>query len=352
MLDPAQNQALLLTPAGGAAIAVVRIRGPGVERFLSRHFSKTARPNRAVHGDLRDGAHVLDDPVIVASAGGAIADINLHGGPWIVRSVLQLARRSGFEVVVGTAGSDCLPPDAVDADGDLEREILTHLPLACSELGVRALLAQKDAWARLDGSPAEIDRMRNDRSLWWLLHPPRVAIVGRANVGKSTLANQLFAHERSITADLPGTTRDWVGELADVDGLPLTLVDTPGLRKTDDPIEAVAIARAGDQIAAADLVVVVLDAGEPRLAEQAMLLERYPGALCVLNKCDQMPPEGFAQWSGAIRTVATSGEGISDLCSAITARFGCDRLEINRARCWTERQFDLFASRHGRLQPP
>src|SRR6185503_2714425 len=95
---------------------------------------------------------------------------------------------------------------------------------------------------------------------WWMLHPPRVAIVGEANVGKSTLANQLFAQERSITADLPGTTRDWVGEVANVDGLPVTLVDTPGVRETADEVEREAIARSGEQVAAADLILLVLDA--------------------------------------------------------------------------------------------
>jgi len=340
MPDPTPNRALLLTPPGGAAIAVVRICGPGVGPFLSRHFSKVARPHRAVHGDLSDGVHVLDDPVIVLSGGGTVADINLHGGPWVVRSVLELARRSGFEVVTaGTAAGNeahSLPAESVDADSDLEREILTHLPLARTELGVRALLAQKDAWARLDRSPMTLERMRNDRSLWRLLHPPRVAIVGRPNVGKSTLANQLFAQERSITADLPGTTRDWVGEVADINGLPVMLVDTPGLRKTDDPIEADAIARAGDQIAGADLVIVVLDASEAELKDQAVLLEQYPGAICILNKCDRASPAGNSEWPGAIRTVALSGEGIGDLRIAITTRFGCNDLDFTRARCWTD----------------
>src|SRR5579859_6985530 len=118
-MSQSSNQAFLLTPPGGAAIAVVRICGPDVGPFLARHFSKTAKPGRAVHGDLSDGSHVLDDPVVVMLDGGGTADINLHGGPWVVRSVLELARRSGFEVVAaGAAGGKSLPPEAVDADSD------------------------------------------------------------------------------------------------------------------------------------------------------------------------------------------------------------------------------------------
>ena len=335
------DRALLLTPPGGAAIAVVRLSGPGVAAFLHRHFSKIARPCRAVHGDVSDGSRVLDDPVIVVSSDGTVADINLHGGPWVVRSVLELARRNGFEEVTATQG-EALLPESVDARSELEREVLTHLPLARTELGVRVLLAQEPAWATRDGSPIATERMLNDRSLWWLLHPPRVAIVGQANVGKSTLANQLFAQERSITADLPGTTRDWVGEIADIDGLPVMLVDTPGLRATNDPIEAAAIARAGDQVATADLVIVVLDASQPDLSEQASLARQYPDAICVLNKFDRSAPAAVERWPGAIRTVATSGQGLDALRRVIAARFGCESLDINRARCWTPRQFEML----------
>ena len=104
----------------------------------------------------------------------------------------------------------------------LEQEVLMSLPLARTELTLRMLLAQPAAWDRLIARPpakAETENILADRALHWLLHPPRVAIVGAANVGKSTLANQLFGQQRSITVDLPGTTRDWVGETANLDGL-------------------------------------------------------------------------------------------------------------------------------------
>ena len=176
-----------------------------------------------------------------------------------------------------------------------------------------------------------------DRALWWLLHPPRVAVVGVANVGKSTLANQLFAQERSITADLPGTTRDWVGEIADVNGLAVMLVDTPGLRATADPIERAAIDRGREQIAAADLVVLVLDPTRPLEPEQAALVDAYPSALPVVNKTDR-PAEWEMQRPGVIRTVGTTGEGVDELRRAVAARFGCDAMDPDRPRWWTERQ--------------
>src|SRR5436190_24359366 len=93
-----QSQAILLTPPGGAAIAVVRLVGERVREFLRAHFSREVPEGRCVHATLSDGGRVLDDPVLVVSAGGRVADVSLHGGPWVVRSVLELARREGFAV--------------------------------------------------------------------------------------------------------------------------------------------------------------------------------------------------------------------------------------------------------------
>ena len=206
--------------------------------------------------------------------------------------------------------------------------MLTHVPLARTEQALRVLLAQPAAWAR--GERPDPD----DKGLWWLLHPPRVAIVGPPNVGKSTLANQLFAQERSITADLPGTTRDWVGEMANIDGLAVMLVDTPGVRQTSDPIESEAIERSGAEVKRADLVVLVLDASAPDTSKERALMEAHPNAVIVWNKSDRAarhPPDG-------IRTVATTGTGVDQLRDAIRRRFGCESFDENRARWWTSEQ--------------
>ncbi len=223
--------AVVLTPPGSAAIAVVRLTGAKVPEFLRSHFSGRALAGRCVHGELRDGANTLDDPVVVLFDDGDAADVNLHGGPWLVRSVLELASREGFEVIDRAPDENAPLADvAVSGETALQREILASLPLARTELALSELLAQEDAWRRWEQLPiaqqkAEAQAVLEDRSLWWLLHPPRVAIAGAPNVGKSTLANQLFAQERSIAADIPGTTRDWVGEMANIDGLAVMLVD-------------------------------------------------------------------------------------------------------------------------------
>jgi small GTP-binding protein len=310
--------------------------GPRVGAFLAGHFSGKPAAGRCVHGTLRDGPRDIDDPVVVLHAGGGAADVNLHGGPWVVRSVLELASREGFEVLERPGLP--LPDEAVDAETELGREVLRYLPMARTELALRVLLAQEQAWAgpELQGEAARA--AVDDRSLYWLLHPPRVAIVGVPNVGKSTLANQLFGTERSITADVPGTTRDWVGEVANVDGLAVMLVDTPGLRETVDVIERESIGQARGKIAAADLVVVVVDPTQGAEA-QGQLMRSHPCALGVANKSDLAAPSGTLQEFGWVETVATTGRGVDQVRRAIRRHFlGTDVVCVGQRRWWTGRQ--------------
>jgi tRNA modification GTPase len=362
------DRAYVLTPPGAGAIAVVRLVGPGAGRFLAAHFSKSVTPGRCVHGELRNGETVLDDPVVVGLPGGG-ADVSLHGGEWVVQSVLDLAREEGFSV--SEASDVPVPMDAAEGATVLEKEVHAHLPLARTELGVRVLLHQPAAWAafvrratpgpgeethlarwmqKAEAIKGEIGAILADDGLRWLLNPPRVAIIGAPNVGKSTLANQLFAQARVITADQPGTTRDWVGEIANLDGLAVMLVDTPGIRPTDDAIEAEAIARSGEQIGAADLVVVVVDAGRPLEGEQAAVLEAWPDALRVVNKSDA-PAAWDLALAGGVRTVGTTGQGVDELRRAIRSRFGIVAgMDEQWPRWWTARQKTVLEEAMGRVE--
>ncbi|HLH35255.1 MAG TPA: tRNA uridine-5-carboxymethylaminomethyl(34) synthesis GTPase MnmE [Alloacidobacterium sp.] len=150
-----------------------------------------------------------------------------------------------------------------------------------------------------------------------------LAIVGRPNVGKSSLFNRLLERERAIVTAIPGTTRDLVTEKVAIGGIPIELVDTAGLREAADEAESIGIQKSREALADADLVLVVLDASDKLLHEDAELIASVEGrrALIVFNKSDlsqssfekQIPDQGMR----VVRTSALTGEGIEELRSAI-----------------------------------
>jgi tRNA modification GTPase len=150
------------------------------------------------------------------------------------------------------------------------------------------------------------------------------AIIGAPNVGKSSLLNALAGREAAIVSAVPGTTRDLIEVPVDLGGVPVTLVDTAGLRESGDPVEIEGVRRARARAASADLVVEIIDASAPRAVE--------PGALAVANKCDlaSAPP-------GMLSVSARTGEGVDVLKTMLAERAraltgGLMHPLLNRAR--------------------
>jgi len=154
-----------------------------------------------------------------------------------------------------------------------------------------------------------------------------LAIVGRPNVGKSSLFNRLVERERAIVTATPGTTRDLVSETVAIGGIPVQLVDTAGIRQALDEAESIGIRKSLEALADADLVLVVVDASQPATGEDDELLREIQNrpAIVVGNKCDLV---GSGQWSVAsgqsptIRASALTGEGIGELRAEILRHIG------------------------------
>jgi tRNA modification GTPase len=155
----------------------------------------------------------------------------------------------------------------------------------------------------------------------------RLAIVGRPNAGKSSLFNRLVERDRAIVTAAPGTTRDLVTERVAIDGIPVDLIDTAGLREAADEAERMGIAKSHEAMADADVVLLVVDATLGMEDEDRAVLER--GALVAWNKCDlvtrgsHVPPIPPAVTT-VVRTSAVTGEGIAELRSAIVAAVAGD----------------------------
>ena len=156
-----------------------------------------------------------------------------------------------------------------------------------------------------------------------------LAIVGRPNVGKSSLFNRLVERERAIVTATPGTTRDLVSETVAIGGIPIRLVDTAGIRQALDEAEAIGIRKSMEALADADLVLIVLDASQPATAEDEELTRHTAGrpSIVVGNKCDL---EGSAPWSAVsdqsivpvVLAYSLTGEGIAELRREILRHIG------------------------------
>lgn len=156
----------------------------------------------------------------------------------------------------------------------------------------------------------------------------RVALVGRPNVGKSSLLNRLSRRERAIVTDLPGTTRDLLESEIVLEGVPITLLDTAGIRATSDAVERLGIARSHDALASADLVLLLFDLSVGWTPDDEALRQRIPAAvpyLLVGNKVDLAGTDARAGSSGSaadIRLSACTGAGEAELVQAVLERCG------------------------------
>jgi tRNA modification GTPase len=363
-LDVEDDIAALATPSGTGALAVIRLSGPGsIDRF-AEVFSRpdvlraTAGYSAAfgnVHGTER---RVIDEVVALVFRAPASytgqdgIDIMCHGGQATVAGVLSALDSAGFRRALPgeftfrafyNGKMDLARAEAVNelvlartsearADaysrlsGGLSRELaamrkdLIRIASACAlrldygedetpeDLSVElpAIKAARDSCLRLADSYT-VGRVLRDGAV--------VALSGRTNAGKSSLFNRLLKEERAIVSSSHGTTRDFLEAELDLGGLPVRLVDTAGVRDSDDPVEAEGVRRALLVAVAADLVVHVVDATAGISAADAEFVRDHPGAVLAWNKIDEtsaapVPP-------GWIGVSAVTGAGEAELVAAI-----------------------------------
>jgi tRNA modification GTPase len=167
----------------------------------------------------------------------------------------------------------------------------------------------------------------------------QVAIVGRPNVGKSSLFNVLAGAARAIVTAVPGTTRDLVTELVDIEGLPVTLIDTAGLRETDDPVELEGVDRTRNALSVVNLVLVVLDQSEPLTArdESVLVQTAHCKRLIVVNKTDLLSRlDRTPLVTSTVAVSSTTRDGVASLRKQIAAALDTesfrDRPAIANAR--------------------
>ncbi|MEI7770514.1 MAG: tRNA uridine-5-carboxymethylaminomethyl(34) synthesis GTPase MnmE [Chloroflexales bacterium] len=380
--------AAIATPPGEGGVGMVRLSGPDA-LAIARAIFRPARPGPLRPYRLRYG-HVVD-PTTGAAVDEAlcgfmraprsftcedVVEISCHGGPLPVQTSLALALAAGARLA--RPGEFTLRAflngriDLTQAEAGLDvvrAQTAAGLALAQAQLGgwlareVRAAraglmeclayitavvdfpedeVAAQDIGPQLRAGLAAAEGLLAGADQGMIYRQgARAALVGRPNVGKSSLLNALLRAERAIVTPIPGTTRDTLEETANLAGIPVVLIDTAGIRASDDPVERLGVERARQALLGADLALLVLDAtarvGPADMAIAELTAEKP--TIVVWNKADQgvfsagpAAPQHLAALA-MIATSATTGAGIDDLAQAIArALLGGAPLAAGEAR--------------------
>jgi tRNA modification GTPase len=364
------------TPSGRSAISVIRLSGPRsieILRSLVRDEQFSPEPNHVVLKKITAGTGAVLDYALVtyfaapqSFTGEDMIEISCHGSPVIVRQILDLsqmfdARLAGpgeftlracqngkMDLSEAEAIRDLInartTAAAIQATRQLSGELSSAL-LPCKQQLVGVIVTLESALEFVeDDLPQvqlsemqslladlqfEIKQLADTYSAGHLLRDGiKVAIVGRPNVGKSSVFNRLLRLDRAIVTDVPGTTRDSLTESINLNGIPVALTDTAGIRKTGDKIEAIGVERTHRAIADADLLLVVVDGSTTLLPEDLVVLSQAATAshIVAVNKSDLGQQSGIEENIGpdakVVHLSALTGEGLSALTAAILEPFG------------------------------
>ena len=343
--DQGPTTASLQTPPGRGGIAVIVLAGAAAERILSALFQPLAAHARDGEdvlrlGHLRDDKGKIDEAIVARR--GAAFEINIHGGPAAARATLERLAQLGATIAREASPADSfLTRHPRWNNPAIGREMLDVLPKTKSTLVRAALSAQ---WAgglsRMASGEPSSRQLRQAAAAYEvatrLLNPADVVLAGRPNVGKSTLANVLVGRPVSLVHETPGTTRDWVRELAVLNGVPVWLTDTAGLWDAPGEIDGESVCRARSCMEAADLVV-LLHAGADLEVPDWLGARRL---LRIASKCDVAPPTD----ASLLPVSALSGQGVAELRQAIIAALGLAGFSPEVPMAFTTRQRDLCAA--------
>ena len=418
MTSSADSIVALSTPLGRGGIGVIRVSGPDALSILRRmtgdDFRDEPKPNymtlRAIidpfNGEILDQALVCFFKAPNSFTGEDVVEFHCHGSPVLLRRILdtilqldvRFASPGEFSLRAVMNGRLQLTQaeairDLIDAQTDaaaqqatrqLSGEISHRLQPAKEQL-LKIIVRLESSLEFVEDDLPQLEqteivgglaRLRSDlRSLadtfvrGKLLHEGlKVALVGPPNAGKSSLFNTLLGHERAIVTAVPGTTRDTISEPIGWDGIPITLIDTAGMRATTDQVESLGVERTRRAAADADLLVIVVDGSQPLTEEDRFILSDAAGKRYVIavNKSDlpsfsseqvaeRLRHEGMQ--ASAIAVSALTEEGVSQLRTAMLKPFvngngAAEGLMITNARHHDLllRTIDAIASSEGLIR--
>ncbi len=362
------------TPFGESAIGVVRLSGKGVLNIARRFFRTRSqiKPRFAHFGTLVDEKEeIVDEGILIyykaprSYTGEDMIELSLHGNPLILKKALDLFLKAGCRLAEpGEFTKRAFLNGKLDlAQAEAVAELITAKTELARKASIRQLKGELSKYvnslresllelsayieADIEFSEEDIPTLTKEQVLSmverilegidqllktaktgkFLREGMRLAIVGRPNVGKSSLFNALLREERAIVTDIEGTTRDYIEGTLNIKGIPVVLVDTAGIRDAKDPVEKIGVERSVKKIEEADVVLFVLDGSVGVKEEDLKIYEKVKDrdTIVVINKIDlgeaPLPLEIFEGHS-IIKVSALTGHGLKDLEEEILRKAG------------------------------
>lgn len=389
----------LATPPGKSGIGVIRLSGQLSAEILQKFFSRSdfiPEPRRALFLKLRDpeSGDVIDEVVAVffkgphSFTGEDVVEISAHGSPVILRRIIDICLKLNARIAQpgeftlralmngrlnlsqAEAIRDLIDSQSVAAAKQSVRQLSGELsnqlqPLKDKLLNVIVILESTLEFVEDDLPEYQLDSVKNSISELssefsrlaqtfssgrLIRDGLKVAFVGRPNVGKSSLFNALVGHERAIVTDIAGTTRDSLHEKLVIKDIPISLIDTAGLRDTTDTVESIGVERTKQTVADADLVVAVFDGSADSVQDEDLeILAQTNEAVrvVVVNKLDissGSKPDFSAHTGGdpIVMVSAKTGEGLAELEDAIVRPFMTSEIDSNGFMITDARHHDLL----------
>ena len=385
--------AAIATPDAPGGISVLRISGEEAIKICDRFFKpfngrkvSEMEGYTCAYGRIFDGEEYIDDAVITvfrepkSYTGENVAEISCHGGLYITRRILRIALKNGarpaeageFTKRAFLNGKMSLTQaeavmDLIDSKNEMARKnSMTQLKGGLSDqikqlreeiiyqiAFIESALDDPEHYS-LDGFPEkllELDRqwIKTARGMLdsydngrIIAEGIRTCIIGKPNAGKSSFLNALLGEERAIVTDIAGTTRDTLEESVTIDGITLNIVDTAGIRDTEDKVESIGVERARKEMESADLILFLMDTSVQISEEDIEILQkiRDKKKIILLNKSDKVQEEGsfdssvlqeyISEETPVISISAKYGDGIDNFIMELKNMMFHGRIDVNQ----------------------
>ena len=394
MINEFDTIAAIATAVSNAGIGIIRISGSEAMTILSNIFEPYNKKvdvhqlenHRIYYGNIKDGQEVIDECIVLIMKGPHsytkedVVEIDCHGGVTVVYKVLNLVLKNGARAAepgeftkraflngrIDLSQAEAVM-DLIDSKNEMARKnSMTQLKGGLSDrikqlreeiiyqvAFIESALDDPEHYS-LDGFPEkllELDRqwIKTARGMLdsydngrIIAEGIRTCIIGKPNAGKSSCLNALLVEERAIVTDIAGTTRDTLEESVTIDGITLNIVDTAGIRDTEDKVESIGVERARKEMESADLILFLMDTSVQISEEDIEILQkiRDKKKIILLNKSDKVQEEGsfdssvlqeyISEETPVISISAKYGDGIDNFIMELKNMMFHGRIDVNQ----------------------